>query len=120
MKRFRDLQFKPMNHKLNAYNATLNLGALTISVGYGDGLYGSGPAYDTYEVSVYNPVTDDTTPLGADDDVLGWQHRSDIDQLMIDIQQTPGFEQNCNDLNRGQDNKCFDNISRMKDDTIDL
>ena len=89
MKRFRDLQFNEIPYKSGAFNATLNLGDLSISVGYGDGLYGSGPAYDTYEVMVFNSTTDETVQLSSEDQVLGWQHKNDVDSLMIQIQQHP-------------------------------
>ena len=89
MKRFRDLQFNEIPFRSGAYNATTSLGDLSISVGYGDGLYGSGPAYDTYEVMVYNSVTDVTVPLSTDNDVLGWQRKNDIDSLMVQIQKDP-------------------------------
>ena len=118
MKRFKDLKFVEIPYKSNAFNATLDLGPLSISVGYGDGLYGSGPAYDTYEVSVFDPDTDVTVPLSADNDVLGWQHRSEIDQLMINLQKEPGFAEACRIFKRTQHNKCFNNISHMRDEAF--
>lgn len=118
MKRFKDLQFKPMNDKQRAFNATLTLGDLDISVGYGEGLYGSGPAYDTYEVAVWDNNTDKTVPLSSSDDVLGWQHKNEIDNLMIAIQKEPGFAEACRIFKRTQYNKCFSNISHMRDDAF--
>ena len=118
MKRFKDLQFKVMDHKPTAFNATLQLGHLDISVGYGDGLYGSGPSYDTYEVSVWDRDTDKIVPLSASDDVLGWQHKNEIDALMVTIQKEPGFAEACRIFKRTQYNKCFDNISHMRDEAF--
>jgi len=112
------LQFKPMGHKPNAFNATLQLGHLDISVSYGDGLYGSGPAYDTYEVSVWDNTTDKIVPLSSSDDVLGWQHKNEIDNLMIHVQKEPGFAEACRIFKRTQYNKHFDNISHMRDDAF--
>jgi hypothetical protein len=118
MKRFKDLLFTEMDHKPTAFNATLQLGHLDISVGYGEGLYGSGPSYDTYEVSVWDRNTEKIVPLSASDDVIGWQSKSEVDSLMVNIQKEPGFAEACRIFKRTQYNKCFDNISHMRDEAF--
>ena len=116
MKRFKDLQFNEIPYKSGAYNAVLNLGTYSISVGYGKGLYGGGPSYDSYEVMVFDTDTDETVPLSDADDVLGWQHKTDIDNLMISIQKEPGFGEACRIFKRVQHNKHFKNISVMSEE----
>ena len=118
MKRFRDLQFNEIPYKSGAYNATLNLGNYIISVGYGKGLYGSGPSYDTYEVLVVDAETDIPIPLSVDNDVLGWQHKHEIDNLMVSLQREPGFGEACRIFKRTQHNKCFIRISNMRDEAF--
>lgn len=118
MKRFKDLQFNEIPHKSGAYNATLDLGTYTVSVGYGEGLYGSGPSYDTYEVMVVDTETDIPVPLSSDNDVLGWQHKVEIDDLIVSLQKEPGFGEACRIFKRTQHNKCFNNISLMRNEAF--
>lgn len=90
-KTFADLDFNAHRTTNNAIQAKLDLGnGIQISVvahkdnqpSFG-GLYGDA-SKGTYEVAVFQ--NDDFVPLSAADDVLGWQTKDDINDLMSKLQ----------------------------------
>ena len=90
-KNFDDLNFLPHGNHSNAIQARLDLGdGFEISVvahkdkqpSFG-GLYGDA-SNGTYEVAVFRG--DDFVPLNTSDDVLGWQTKDDINDLMSKLQ----------------------------------
>ena len=101
MKLFKDIKFKAhKNTYTKGIQGTLDLGdGLELSVVQGEGLYGSADDGD-YEIAVFNTnenkhmVIDGEkvdmgsafVPLGACDDVLGWQTPDEIDVILIEIQ----------------------------------
>ena len=93
-KTFTDLDFNAHRTTNNAIRATLDLGnGIQISVvahkdnqpSFG-GLYGDA-SKGTYEVAVFH--NDDFVPLSPADDVLGWQTKDDINDLMSKLQGNP-------------------------------
>lgn len=93
-KTFADLDFHAHRTTHNAIRATLDLGnGFEISVvshkdnepSFG-GLYGNA-SKGTYEVAVFH--NDDFVPLNTSDDVLGWQTKDDINDLMSKLQGNP-------------------------------
>lgn len=94
IKDFVDLDFNAHRTTNNAIRATLDLGnGIQISVvahkdnqpSFG-GLYGDA-SKGTYEVAVFQ--NDDFVPLSTADDVLGWQTKDDINDLMSKLQGNP-------------------------------
>ena len=90
-KTFTDLDFNAHRTTNNAIRATLDLGnGIQISVvahkdnqpSFG-GLYGDA-SKGTYEVAVFH--NDDFVPLSTADDVIGWQTKDDINDLMSKLQ----------------------------------
>ena len=94
IKDFVDLDFHAHRTTNNAIQAKLDLGnGIQISVvahkdnqpSFG-GLYGDA-SKGTYEVAVFQ--NDDFVPLSTADDVLGWQTKDDINDLMSKLQGNP-------------------------------
>ena len=94
IKDFVDLDFKAHRTTNNAIQAKLDLGnGIQISVvshkdnepSFG-GLYGNA-SKGTYEVAVFH--NDDFVPLSTADDVIGWQTKDDINDLMSKLQGDP-------------------------------
>ena len=94
IKNFNDLVFNPHANVSNGVQASLDLGNdLTISVvsmthrvGEYGGLYGD-VTEGTYEVAVFR--NNDMLPLGAFDDVVGWQTEAELTELMNELQGKP-------------------------------
>jgi len=93
-KTFTDLDFHAHRTTRNAIQAKLDLGnRIQISVvshkdnepSFG-GLYGNA-SNGTYEVAVFQD--DDFVPLSTADDVIGWQTKDDINDLMSKLQGDP-------------------------------
>ncbi len=93
-KTFTDLDFHAHRTTRNAIQAKLDLGnRIQISVvshkdnepSFG-GLYGNA-SNGTYEVAVFQ--NDDFVPLSTADDVIGWQTKDDINDLMSKLQGNP-------------------------------
>jgi len=91
IKDFVDLDFNAHRTTNNAIQAKLDLGnGIQISVvshkdnqpSFG-GLYGDA-SNGTYEVAVFH--NDDFVPLSTADDVIGWQTKDDINDLMSKLQ----------------------------------
>jgi len=87
-KTFSDLVFEPHANVNNGVQARLDLGNhLEISVvsmkDGKHGLYGDVQA-GTYEVAVFH--NNEMLPLGAFDDVRGWQTEDDLTKLMAELQ----------------------------------
>ena len=90
-KTFSDLVFKPHANVNNGVQAKFDLGnGLEISVvsmkkkeGEYGGLYGD-VSEGTYEVAVFH--NNNMLPLGAFDDVIGWQTEDEITKLMAELQ----------------------------------
>ena len=94
IKDFVDLDFNAHRTTNNAIQAKLDLGnGIQISVvshkdnqpSFG-GLYGNA-SNGTYEVAVFH--NDDFVPLSVADDVIGWQTKDDINDLMDKLQGKP-------------------------------
>ncbi len=94
IKDFVDLDFHAHRTTDNAIQAKLDLGnGIQISVvshkdnepSFG-GLYGNA-SNGTYEVAVFQD--DDFVPLSTADDVIGWQTKDDINDLMSKLQGNP-------------------------------
>lgn len=94
IKDFVDLDFNAHRTTNNAIQAKLDLGnGIQISVvshkdnqpSFG-GLYGDA-SNGTYEVAVFH--NDDFVPLSTADDVIGWQTKDDINDLMSKLQGDP-------------------------------
>ena len=91
IKNFSDLTFEPHANVNNGVQAKLDLGnSLEISVvsmkkkeGEYGGLYGD-VTEGTYEVAVFH--NNDMLPLGAFDDVIGWQTEDEVTELMGNLQ----------------------------------
>lgn len=90
-KTFDDLNFLPHGNHSNAIQARLDLGdgfeiSVVTTTDGKHGLYGHESA-GTYEVAVFH--NDDFVPLSTADDVLGWQTKDDINDLMSKLQGDP-------------------------------
>ena len=89
MKTFDDLKFGPHPHAKDlgvVASITLDNGyafSVVANTDGGDCFYGNAP--NTYEVAVFNQ-RGDFVPLGACDDVLGWQLQHQITALMHQFQ----------------------------------
>ena len=82
MKTFNDLIFtKHPNGIDGAVQATLVLdNNITLSVVGGAGLYGDGT--ESFEVGAWHNDSNDWIRLSDYDDVIGWQSKEDIDQII--------------------------------------
>ena len=82
MKTFNDLIFTQHSNGMNgAVQAKLILDSnITISVVGGSGLYGDGT--ESFEVGAWHNESNDWIKLSDYDDVIGWQSKEDIDQII--------------------------------------
>ena len=97
MKTFEDLTFtqvyKKKKHGVEQWNAHLDLGCgLTLSVAYGSGVYSSlndDDEPETFEVALW--FGRDLVPLQTTDEVLGWQSKDHINNLIEQIVNNKNF-----------------------------
>jgi hypothetical protein len=115
MKTFKDIKFKQDSIRTGVMRASITLDCYTLSVVYGDTMYGDGPTHDTYEVAVWQKGHDELLPLSSDNDVVGWQNSEEITSLMKILQTEPGFGDCVRVLKRTKYNNRFSNISHMRD-----
>lgn len=117
MRTFKDLKFKQDPSIPNKQHASMGIGDYTISVVFGDGCYGSGPAHDTYEVALFQTGHEDPVPLQSDENspMLGWCNHEEITALMRIVQREPGFGDACRVFQRTHYNRRFSNISQLRD-----
>lgn len=89
MIQFKDLKFKDnfgginANHKFdNGWEISVAAGRMAYSTPREDGLDSS--AYSSFEVAIFNPNGDFATKdlLQADDDVVGWCGREDVNNMI--------------------------------------
>jgi hypothetical protein len=82
MKTFNDLTFTKHPNGMNgAVQAKLILdNNITLSGVGGSGLYGDG--IESFEVGAWHNDTNDWIRLSDYDDVIGWQSKEDIDQII--------------------------------------
>jgi hypothetical protein len=82
MKTFNDLIFTQHSNGMNgAVQAKLILdNNITLSVVGGSGLYGDGT--ESFEVGAWHNDSNDWIKLSEYDDVIGWQSKDDIDQII--------------------------------------
>jgi len=89
MIQFKDLIFKDHHHMINAHHVFDN--NWEISVSAGAGAYSTpredikDPAkFSSFEIAIFNPKGHFATSevLQIDDDVVGWQAREDIDDII--------------------------------------
>lgn len=119
MKTFKNLRFNKQknleNVTIDKWCASLDIDDYTISVIYGDGCYGNGPNYDTYEVAVFEQGHEDPIPLQGDQDttVLGWVNHEEINSLMKILQTEPQFGEACRVFHRTRYNRRFSNIGSL-------
>ena len=115
MKTFKDLKFMVDPTRANRQRAKIDLDIYSMSVVFGDGTYGKGPAHDTYEVAAWEVDRDDFLHLSEDSDVLGWQNEAEITNLMKILQTEPDFGKALRVLKRTKYARKYSNISHMKD-----
>jgi hypothetical protein len=113
MKTFNDLKFRVDPTKANRQRAKIDLDIYSMSVVFGDGVYGKGPAYDSYEVAVWECDRDDFLHLSEDSDVLGWQNEAEITNLMKILQTEPDFGKALRVLKRTKYARKYSNNSHM-------
>ena len=82
MKTFNDLTFNDHPNGMDgAVQAKLILdNNITLSVVGGSGLYGDG--VESFEVGAWHNDSNDWIRLSEHDDVIGWQSKEDIDQII--------------------------------------
>ena len=113
IKTFKHLIFEQDTYR-DKHMAATQVGVYTISVGYGDGMYGDGPEHDAYEVAVWETHSDRTVPLSSQNDVLGWTTAEEIDALMHVLATEPGFGDACRVFKRTHYNMKFSMIGQFK------
>ena len=119
MKTFNDLTFKADAIRPDCFRSTFTFDNYVMSITYGPGMYGKGPAYDTYEVALFqDDDSDDLLPLSYDSDVLGWQNGEEITSLMKIVQTEPDFGTCLKVLKRTKYARRFNNISHMRDEAF--
>ena len=86
---FKDLIFKDHTHMINAHHVFDN--EWEISVSAGNGAYSTPredlknqESFSSFEIAIFNPKGDFATSevLQIDDDVVGWQSREDINNII--------------------------------------
>lgn len=113
MIKFKDVEFIESKYAHSVkYNALVRIGPYDLAIGYGDGMYGSGPKSDTYEVALFDE--NDTVPLSDQTDVLGWVNSAEIDQMIMMLHETSGFGQACRVFKRSRWNRRFSMIGEYK------
>ena len=89
MTQFKDLIFKDHTHMINAHHVFDN--EWEISVSAGNGAYSTPredlknqESFSSFEIAIFNPKGDFATSevLQIDDDVVGWQSREDINNII--------------------------------------
>jgi len=92
MIKFKDLKFvdHPRGSSGTASIATTIINGITISVGFGTGMYGNGPVSDQFEIHVFDESG--TIPLTSENDVLGWVDAEEIQSIMDSINQDLNFK----------------------------
>ena len=89
MTQFKDLIFKDHHHMINAHHVFDN--EWEISVSAGNGAYSTPredlknqESFSSFEIAIFNPKGDFATSevLQIDDDVVGWQGREDINNII--------------------------------------
>ena len=89
MTQFKDLIFKDHTHMINAHHVFDN--EWEISVSAGNGAYSTPredlknqESFSSFEIAIFNPKGDFATSevLQIDDDVVGWQGREDINNII--------------------------------------
>ena len=89
MTTFKDLIFKDHTHMINAHHVFDN--EWEISVSAGNGAYSTPredlknqESFSSFEIAIFNPKGDFATSevLQIDDDVVGWQSREDINNII--------------------------------------
>lgn len=118
MKTFHDLKFMLDPTRPNRQRAKIDLDIYSMSVVFGDGAYGKGPAYDSYEVAAWEQDRDDFLHLSEDSDVLGWQNEAEITNLMKILQTEPDFGKALRVLKRTKYCRRYNNISHMRDEAF--
>lgn len=115
-KKFEDLVFIPDNI-INRHHASENIGPYTISVGYGQGMYGDGPGDNggSYEIAVWYTDTDETVSLTSQDDVISWAEPDEVSALMDVLHVEPDFGLACNMFKRTGYNKKFSGIGYFRE-----
>lgn len=96
MKTFEDLNFSQTyqrrKHGVDQWNARLEIKpGLVLSVAYGSGVYSTmnDDEPDTFEVALF--FGNDMVPLSKFDDVLGWQSKDHINNLIEQITNNDNF-----------------------------
>ena len=96
MKTFDDLVFvqtyRKKNHGVNQWNAHLEIKpGLVLSVAYGSGVYSTmnDDEPETFEVALF--FGNDMVPLDTFDEVLGWQSKDHINNLIEQITNNENF-----------------------------
>ena len=89
MKTFNDLIFKEHFHMINAHHVFDNNWEISVSAGSGNYCtpreeLGQPELFASFEVAIFNPNGDFATSevLQVDDDVVGWQGREDINNII--------------------------------------
>jgi len=89
MTQFKDLIFKDHNYMLNAHHVFDNNWEISVSAGSGayctprEDIKDPG-SFSSFEIAIFNPEGDFATKdvLQIDDDVVGWQGREDINNII--------------------------------------
>ncbi len=89
MTQFKDLIFKDHFHMINAHHVFDNDWEISVSAGSGNYCtpredLGQPELFSSFEVAIFNPNGDFATKdlLQADDDVVGWCGREDINNII--------------------------------------
>ena len=86
---FKDLIFKDHHHMINAHRVFDNNWEISVSAGVGaystprEDLKNQ-ESFSSFEIAIFNPKGDFATSevLQIDDDVVGWQGREDINNII--------------------------------------
>ena len=89
MTQFKDLIFKDHHHMINARHVFDNNWEISVSAGVGayctprEDLKNQ-ESFSSFEIAIFNPKGDFATSevLQIDDDVVGWQGREDINNII--------------------------------------
>jgi len=89
MTQFKDLIFKDHTHMINAHHVFDNEWEISVSAGVGayctprEDLKNQ-ESFSSFEIAIFNPKGDFATSevLQIDDDVVGWQGREDINNII--------------------------------------
>jgi hypothetical protein len=89
MTQFKDLIFKDHHHMINAHHVFDNNWEISVSAGVGaystprEDLKNQ-ESFSSFEIAIFNPKGDFATSevLQIDDDVVGWQGREDINNII--------------------------------------